>query len=244
MILNQTRIETPKQTFVPNNSANAVPFISYIRKEKSKNVIILSSDEEDSEDEQQSQTKPLIQQEQTVSLTSSSRPNKQRKLEVGKSQNDPISLDDSDDDMAEIIQEINTNTEQKSSLNNIEPQTVISSIASSPMTQFEDYFDDGPPIDQETFHENFMNFGQSKEEKKEELHEEKKVKIQQEKKEKIIDNVKDDAMTIDDQYDDSFSVLSELSDTAYEQLSRMSVREDSVKDEDLLDAININEPVS
>ena len=51
-------------------------------------------------------------------------------------------------------------------------------------------------------------------------------------------------MTIDDQYDDSFSVLSELSDTAYEQLSRMSVREDSVKDEDLPDAININEPVS
>ncbi|KAG2190222.1 hypothetical protein INT46_001146 [Mucor plumbeus] len=243
MILNQTRIETPKQTFVPNNnSANSVPFISYIRKEKSKNVIILSSDEEDSEDEQQPQTKPLIQQEQTVSLTSSSRPNKQRKLEVGKSQNDPISLDDSDDDMAEIIEETNVNTEKKLPLNNIEPQTVASSIASSPMTQFEDYFDDGPPIDQETFHQNFLNFGQSEEKKKNKI-QEKKVKIQEEKKEEIIDNVKDDTMTIDDQYDDSFSVLSELSDTAYEQLSRMSVREDSVKDEDLPDAINITEPI-
>lgn len=245
MILNQTRIETPKQTFVPNNnSANSVPFISYIRKEKSKNVIILSSDEEDSEDEQQPQTNPLIQQEQTVSLTSSSRPNKQRKLEVGKSQNDPISLDDSDDDMAEIIEEKNANTEQKLHLNNIEPQTIASSIASSPMTQFEDYFDDGPPIDQETFHQNFLNFGQSEKEKKEELDVEKKIKIQKEKKEEIIDNVKDNVMTIDDQYDDSFSVLSELSETAYEQLSRMSVREDSVKDEDLPGTINITEPVS
>jgi len=49
---------------------------------------------------------------------------------------------------------------------------------------------------------------------------------------------------IEEQLDDSFSVLSELSDVAFEQLSRISVHEDSVKEEELHNALNITETVS
>lgn len=335
MIINQTRIETPAQTFVPSNtSTNAVPFISYIRKEKSKNVIILSSDEENSEDEEptQPEAQPMDEEPQTVSLSSSTRPNKQRKIEG--SQNAPISLDDSDDDMAEIIEPPELFLIQKKPFDNALTQSIVSSVASSPMAQLEDYCDDDPPIDQQTFDQNFLKFvGSSNEDKKDELNDETKQElvsgINQELSDKktdesskgliggstdelnagstdelkiglqgglnngligeftyaVIDdpNIEeksDDAMAIDDQavdqnyalktgqtmdqndvqsnnlinyqegaliddhLDDSFSVLSELSDVAFEQLSRMSVREGSVKEEELHNAINITETVS
>lgn len=335
MIINQTRIETPAQTFIPSNtSTNAVPFISYIRKEKSKNVIILSSDEENSEDEEptQPEAQPMDEEPQTVSLSSSTRPNKQRKIEG--SQNAPISLDDSDDDMAEIIEPPELFLIQKKPFDNALTQSIVSSVASSPMAQFEDYCDDDPPIDQQTFDQNLLKFvGSSNEDKKEELNDETKQEIasgiNQELSDKktdesskeliggstdelnagstdelkiglqgglnngligeftyaVIDDPNfeaksDDAMAIDDQafdqnyalktdqtmdqnhvqnnnlindqddalvddhLDDSFSVLSELSDVAFEQLSRMSVREGSVKEEELHNAINITETVS
>ncbi|KAG1108674.1 hypothetical protein G6F42_015900 [Rhizopus arrhizus] len=335
MIINQTRIETPAQTFVPGNtSTNAVPFISYIRKEKSKNVIILSSDEENSEDEEptQPEAQPMDEEPQTVSLSSSTRPNKQRKIEG--SQNAPISLDDSDDDMAEIIEQPESFLIQKKPFDNALTQSIVSSVASSPMAQFEDYCDDNPPIDQQTFDQNFLKFvGSFNEDKKDELNDETKQEIasgiNQELSDKktdesskgliggstdelnagstdelkiglqgglnngligeftyaVIDdpNIEeksDDAMAIDDQavdqsyalktdqamdqnhvqnndlvndqdgaliedhLDDSFSVLSELSDVAFEQLSRMSVREGSVKEEELHNAINITETMT
>ncbi|KAL9539918.1 hypothetical protein PS6_010990 [Mucor atramentarius] len=335
MIINQTRIETPAQTFIPSNtSTNAVPFISYIRKEKSKNVIILSSDEENSEDEEptQPEAQPMDEEPQTVSLSSSTRPNKQRKIEG--SQNAPISLDDSDDDMAEIIEPPELFLIQKKPFDNALTQSIVSSVASSPMAQFEDYCDDDPPIDQQTFDQNLLKFvGSSNEDKKEELNDETKQEIasgiNQELSDKktdesskeliggstdelnagstdelkiglqgglnngligeftyaVIDDPNfeaksDDAMAIDDQafdqnyalktdqtmdqnhvqnnnlindqddalvddhLDDSFSVLSELSDVAFEQLSRMSVREGSVKEEELHNAINITETMT
>ncbi|CEP15670.1 hypothetical protein [Parasitella parasitica] len=231
MILNQTRIETPKQTFVSNNTnTTSVPFISYIRKEKSKNEVILISDEEDYAEEEplqaQSQLKSLDQQEQqTVNLTSSSRPNKQRKIEG--SQSDPISLDDSDDDMAEIVENPMPITEKKLPPSNEQVHSIISSISSSPMTQFEDYCDDGPLIDQETFDQNLLNFGETNAQKD---------------KHKSSDEKNDDIMAIDDQ--DGDSGLSEISDNAYELLSRMSVREEELKEEEFLDAINITQPMT
>ncbi|KAK4511151.1 uncharacterized protein ATC70_012363 [Mucor velutinosus] len=172
MIINQTRIETPAQTFVPNNtSANVPSYIRYVIKEKAKNVIILSSDEENSDDEEpvQSAGQPMDEEPQTVSLSASSRPNKQRKIEG--SQNAPISLDDSDDDMAEIIDppEPFSNL-KKGSFDNNHTQSIVSSIASSPMAQYEDYGDNEPPMDDETFQQNLTKFfGYSEEDKKDEL---------------------------------------------------------------------------
>lgn len=265
MIINQTRIETPKQaTFVPNGSStNPIPFISYIRKEKSKNVIVLSSDEEDSGDEQvsqpqlQPQPKLSDQQNQPIAnFTSSTRPHKQRKIEG--SQNDPISLDDSDDDMAEITENIKPVHGQKEPFfDTVQTQPIISSLGSSPMSQFEDSFgDNGPPIDQETFRQNFFNLGelgQKTAEEEKQVSKDEKCQDGQEKRdiEELQNGIKNDSMEIDSQAivydddDDESSVLSELSEMAYDQLSRMSVHEDGMKEEDgLADAMNIARPVS
>lgn len=172
MIINQTRIETPTQTFVSSSTSTNVPsYIKYVIKEKTKNVIILSSDEENSDDEEPAQpaAQPMDEEPQTVSLSASTRPNKQRKIEG--SQNAPISLDDSDDDMAEIIDAPESFSNlKKGPIDNNLTQSIASSVASSPMAQYEDYGDDSPAMDEETFQQNLSKFlSSSNEDKKDEL---------------------------------------------------------------------------
>ncbi|KAF1799717.1 Homeodomain-like DNA binding domain-containing transcription factor [Mucor lusitanicus] len=173
MIINQTRIETPAQTFVPNStSANSKSFITYVRREKANNVIeLLSSDEEDLGDEEpvQSTAQPMDGQLQTVNLSASTRPTKQRKIEG--SQNAPISLDDSDDDMAEIIDPPASSLDvKKGPIDSSLPQSIASSAASSPMAAYDDYGDDQQPMDEAEFQLNLEKyFGLPNEDKKDEL---------------------------------------------------------------------------
>jgi hypothetical protein len=83
MILNQIRMETQNSSFVPITTTSENMF-SYIIKQKNKNVIILSSDEESDS-------------ESTKVRVPSPRPLKVQKLKGSK--NDPIPLDDSDEEM-------------------------------------------------------------------------------------------------------------------------------------------------